>query len=208
MEKHLKFTVVLAAIICLLAAGNFAKTKIVEASKPVYTVLLPYDTYMGNLWQVRQLPDIIQSLTDKGVVALVYYPFQDVGRIIDGIGGNVILISESPIHLSERVLWVNIGVNSDASAYLDLSYESLLKDQNTVNVVKNKKVCARDDLLALTTQYLWSGTQGVFSVKECPNEAMIIGYSESNGHVVVSYDVKTSLDNLIQGKRARKVTTY
>jgi len=66
LEKHLKFTVVLAAIICLLAAGNFAKTKIVEASKPVYTVLLPYDTYMGNLWQVRQLPDIIQSLTDKG----------------------------------------------------------------------------------------------------------------------------------------------
>jgi len=46
----------------------------------------------------------------------------------------------------------------------------------------------------------------VFSVKECPNEAMIIGYSESNGHVVVSYDV--SLDNLIQGKRVRKVTTY
>jgi len=60
LEKHLKFTVVLAAIICLLAAGNFAKTKIVEASKPVYTVLLPYDTYMGNLWQVRQLPDIIR----------------------------------------------------------------------------------------------------------------------------------------------------
>jgi len=140
LEKHLKFTVVLAAIICLLAAGNFAKTKIVEASKPVYTVLLPYDTYMGNLWQVRQLPDIIQSLTDKGVVALVYYPFQDVGRIIDGIGGNVILISESPIHVSERVLWVNVGINSDASAYIDLSYESLLKDQNTVNVVKNKKV--------------------------------------------------------------------
>jgi len=44
------------------------------------------------------------------------------------------MISESPIHLSERVLWVNIGVNSDASAYLDLSYESLLKDQNTVTL--------------------------------------------------------------------------
>jgi len=47
--KHLKFTVVLAAIICLLAAGNFAKTKIVEASKPVYTVLLPYDIHGESL---------------------------------------------------------------------------------------------------------------------------------------------------------------
>jgi len=30
LEKHLKFTVVLAAIICLLAAGNFAKTKMLK----------------------------------------------------------------------------------------------------------------------------------------------------------------------------------
>ncbi|HHY43384.1 MAG TPA: hypothetical protein GX508_00910 [Coprothermobacter sp.] len=208
MDKILKLTVVLVAIICLLIAGSFVKAKIVEATKPVYTVLVPYDTYMGNYWQVKQLPEIIQDLTDKDVIALVYYPFQDVGRIIDGISGNVILISDEPIRLSERVLWVNIGITSDTRAYLDLSYESLLRDQNTANVVKKKKVCARDDLLALTTQYLWSGTQGVFSVKECPDDALIIGYSESSGHVVVLYDVKTSVDNLIQGKRVRKVTTY
>ncbi|WP_018963132.1 hypothetical protein [Coprothermobacter platensis] len=208
MGRIAKVFLAVFGIICLFAAGSFAENALVESSKPVYTVLLPYETYMGNLWQVEELPDILQAMNSEHVVALVYYPFQDVDKIIQGLSTDVILVSNKPITSDKRVLWVNIGTFANDDSYLDLSYETLLTYKGTMAVIQNKKLCAKDELMALTNQYLWSKTQGVFSAQDCPSDALFIGYGSGSSHKVIAFDVKASIQSLVKGQRIRKVVQY
>lgn len=205
MGKAFKILVAVAALLCLFIAGGYAQAQLLATEKPTYSVLIPYDTYMGNIWQVKELPDILQVLAQKHVVALVYYPYQDVGKIIEGLSGDVILLSDKNVNSNKRVLWINVGTIANENADVDLSYESLVSSKDIFPFIQGKKLCTRDDLMTLTSQYLWSKTTGIFSAKDCPSDGQFIGYSPGSEHPVVTYDVKTTILSLLSGQRLRKV---
>ncbi|NPV88721.1 hypothetical protein HPY42_04295 [Coprothermobacteraceae bacterium] len=205
MEKHLRWAIAVIGAIIIFLVGAWAQTEMSALRNPEWVVLLPYETYMGNVWEVNELPAILDELSSRGITGLVYYPGQDLAKIVKGLQGRILVVGKRPEGSNQPLTWINLEAEEQPGAFIDLSFESLTKEPETASLVRGKDVCAREELSALVGQHLWASVNGIYGVSSCPADGILLGYAESLNSTVVMYDVRSAVMSALDGYKVKKV---